>query len=170
MPTTRRRSNSSSGIPAPDARTGRTPPPPEKPPPPIPTPPLLPKQPNTQTPTPSPPPLPPPPPRNPPPPHPPPSWLRQGTDCQRGRHCLPHHPQPAQPGPRIGGRVLRSRCRLGPCGAGRSGAVHRAGSGGAQLSRCRPHSGGGPRIGRRRDPPRVWLFVGKPGLRRGLRS
>src|SRR6218665_3864113 len=39
MPTTRRRSNSSSGIPAPDARTGRTPPPPKKTPPPMPTPP-----------------------------------------------------------------------------------------------------------------------------------
>src|SRR6218665_3962794 len=39
MPTSRRRSNSSSGIPAPDARTGRTPPPPENTPPPMPPPP-----------------------------------------------------------------------------------------------------------------------------------
>src|SRR6218665_825029 len=39
MPTTRRRSNSSSGIPAPDARTGRTPPPPKNNPTPQPPPP-----------------------------------------------------------------------------------------------------------------------------------
>src|SRR6218665_198531 len=39
MPTSRRRSNSSSGIPAPDARTGRTPPPRENTPTPMPTPP-----------------------------------------------------------------------------------------------------------------------------------
>src|SRR6218665_3657042 len=39
MPTTRRRSNSSSGIPAPDARTGRTPPPRKNTPTPMPTPP-----------------------------------------------------------------------------------------------------------------------------------
>src|SRR6218665_2934448 len=38
MPTTRRRSKSLSGIPAPDARTGRTPPPPENHPTPMPTP------------------------------------------------------------------------------------------------------------------------------------
>src|SRR6218665_896245 len=42
MPTSRRRSNSSSGIPAPDARTGRTPPPPGNTPPPPPPPPRFP--------------------------------------------------------------------------------------------------------------------------------